>query len=189
MPRALIFANGDFSHPSVIKSMLRTDDVVIAADGGARHALAAGVLPSVIIGDLDSLTEVEVRDFSNLGVRILRYPPAKDETDLELALSHALKAGYNPVIIFGAFGGRLDQSLHVERHGRLLARVQRTPGEDGHVAAAEEHGGQGLGGRVPGDVRSVAAHGHGPAAAGGGVTATAVQAVQIAALGLARKSP
>ena len=111
MPRALIFANGDFSHPSVIKSMLRIEDVVIAADGGARHALAAGLLPSVIIGDLDSLTEMEVRDFSNLGVRILRYPPAKDETDLELALSHALKAGYNPVIIFGALGGRLDQSL------------------------------------------------------------------------------
>lgn len=84
---------------------------MIAADGGARHILAFGILPSIIIGDLDSLTADEVSNFVNLGVRILRFPTAKDETDLELALSYALKAGYTPIIIFGAFGGRLDQIL------------------------------------------------------------------------------
>ena len=111
MPRALIFANGDFDHPAKIQSMFRADDVVIAADGGARHAHAIGILPSIVIGDLDSLTEAEVQDFIDRGVRILRFPPAKDETDLELAVSHALSAGFSPVIIFGAYGGRLDQIL------------------------------------------------------------------------------
>ena len=111
MPRALIFANGDFIHPDLIRSMIRSDDVVIAADGGARHALTAGVVPSVIIGDMDSLTDAELSDFSNLHVSLLRFPPEKDETDLELALLYALNAGYKPVIIFGAFGGRLDQIL------------------------------------------------------------------------------
>ena len=111
MPRALIFANGEFSHPALIQSLFEKDDVVLAADGGARHILASGFLPSIIIGDLDSLTAEEVSDFVNLGVRIMRFPVAKDETDLELALSYALKAGYNPIIIFGAFGGRLDQIL------------------------------------------------------------------------------
>jgi thiamine pyrophosphokinase len=111
MPRALIFANGEFNHPDITRSLVQPDDVIIAADGGARHALAMGVIPSIIIGDLDSLTTAEVRAFNALDVQILRFPPAKDETDLELALSHALRAGYNPILILGAYGGRLDQSL------------------------------------------------------------------------------
>ena len=111
MPRALIFANGDFSHPEITRSIVRPDDVIIAADGGARYALALGVIPSVIIGDLDSLTDTEVRVFADMDVHILRFPQAKDETDLELALLHALRAGYNPIVILGAFGGRLDQTL------------------------------------------------------------------------------
>jgi thiamine pyrophosphokinase len=111
MPRALIFANGEFNHPGLIRSIIQPEDVIIAADGGARHALAMGVIPSVIIGDLDSLTGAEVQAFTVLEVQILRFPPAKDETDLELALSHALRAGHSPILILGAYGGRLDQSL------------------------------------------------------------------------------
>ena len=111
MPRALIFANGDFSHPDPIRSIVQQDDVVIAADGGALHALAIGVIPSIIIGDLDSLTETEVRAFVDMGVHIQRFPQVKDETDLELALEFALHAKYHPILIIGAFGGRLDQTL------------------------------------------------------------------------------
>ena len=44
-------------------------------------------------------------------MHILRFPPAKDETDLELALAHAVRAGYRPIIIIGANGGRLDQAI------------------------------------------------------------------------------
>ena len=111
MPRALIFANGDFSRPELARSIPRPDDVIIAADGGARHALVLGMLPSLIIGDFDSLTEPEVKHFASLDVQFQRFPQAKDETDLELALLHAIHAGYNPILIMGAFGGRLDQTL------------------------------------------------------------------------------
>jgi len=111
MPRALIFANGDFSNPGLIRSIVRPDDIVIAADGGARHAMEIGVIPSVVIGDFDSLSESEVRLFADMDVLLIRFPKSKDETDLELALAHALRAGYSPIIILGAFGGRLDQAL------------------------------------------------------------------------------
>jgi thiamine pyrophosphokinase len=111
MPKALIFANGDLSHPTLARSLVQPDDYIIAADGGARHALSIGITPAIIIGDLDSLTEAEVKIFSDQNVRILRFPPAKDETDLELALLHALHTGYNTVMIIAAFGGRLDQAL------------------------------------------------------------------------------
>ncbi len=111
MPRAIIFVNGEIPDSGAARSLIRPDDIILAADGGARHALALGVIPSAIIGDLDSLSEAEIRVFTDMGVHILRFPPAKDETDLELALAHAIKAGYCPIIIVAALGGRLDQAL------------------------------------------------------------------------------
>ena len=111
MPRAIIFVNGELPDLGAARSILQTDDVLIATDGGARHALKLGAIPSVIIGDLDSLSQEEVRVFTDMNIHILSYPPEKDETDLELALDHALKSGYRPIIIVAGFGGRLDQIL------------------------------------------------------------------------------
>lgn len=111
MPRAVIFVNGELPSPDITRAFLQPTDVVIAADGGARHALGLGVTPTVIIGDLDSLSEAEVRVFTEMGVHIASYPPKKDETDLELALQHAMKSGYSPIRIVAGLGGRLDQTV------------------------------------------------------------------------------
>jgi thiamine pyrophosphokinase len=111
MPRAILFVNGELPDLGAARALIKPDDVLIAADGGARHALKLGVIPGVIIGDLDSLSDAEVRVFTEMGVRVLSYPPSKDETDLELALDHAMKSGYSPIIILAALGGRFDQML------------------------------------------------------------------------------
>jgi thiamine pyrophosphokinase len=111
MSRALIFVNGELRNPGAARALVQPGDVIIAVDGGARHALALGVPPNILIGDFDSLSEAEVRIFSDTGVHILRFPAAKDETDLELALAHAVHAGHRPIIIIGANGGRLDQAI------------------------------------------------------------------------------
>lgn len=111
MPRALIFVNGELLDSGAARAIVKPEDVIIAADGGARHALALGIIPNAIIGDFDSLSEAEVRVFSDMGVHTLRFPTSKDETDLELALAHAVRAGHRPIIIIGANGGRLDQAL------------------------------------------------------------------------------
>lgn len=113
MPRAILFANGDLPDPGAARQLIRPDDVLIAADGGARHAIKLGLIPSVIIGDFDSLSDAEIRVFGDMGIHMLRYPPAKDETDLELALQHALKSAYSPILVLGAYGGRLDQALGI----------------------------------------------------------------------------
>jgi thiamine pyrophosphokinase len=111
MSRALIFANGELIDPGAARGLVQPDDLIIAADGGARHALALGIIPSAIIGDMDSLSPSEVSNFADMDVHLLRFPQAKDETDLELALDYALRAGHNPIIIIAALGGRLDQLL------------------------------------------------------------------------------
>lgn len=113
MPRAILFANGDPPNPDLARQLVRPDDLLIAADGGARNAVALGLIPSVLIGDFDSLTNEELDKFSRAGASLQRHPPQKDETDLELALDYALKIGYAPILILGAYGGRLDHSLGI----------------------------------------------------------------------------
>lgn len=109
--RAMIFVNGELPHPQAAQALLGVDDLLIAADGGARHLLGMGINPHVLIGDLDSLTDEEVQQMASAGVKILRYPADKDWTDLELALRYAIDSGCRVIRLIGALGGRLDQTL------------------------------------------------------------------------------
>jgi len=84
---------------------------VIAADGGARHCQDLGLIPSVVIGDFDSLTAEELDQLERDGAQVVRYPGRKDFTDLELALQHAVSLGAGEILVFGALGARWDQTL------------------------------------------------------------------------------
>ena len=107
--RIIIFANGDLPDKEKARALLHEDDFIIAADGGTRHALALGLMPNVIVGDLDSLpANFEISKFEN---EVVLYPKDKDETDLELAIQHALTLNSQEIIIIAALGGRLDQTL------------------------------------------------------------------------------
>lgn len=109
--RAVIFASGRLSHPDLDREHLRPDDWLIAADGGARHCQALALTPATIIGDFDSLAPDELREYERAGVEIISHPTRKDETDLELALRHALRREAGEVLILGGLGQRWDQSL------------------------------------------------------------------------------
>jgi len=90
------------------------DDVaaVIAADGGYARAVALGLAPDVLVGDLDSLAPDALANAENAGVRIERFAAHKDESDAELALLEAVTLGATRVTVLGAFGGpRLDHAL------------------------------------------------------------------------------
>jgi thiamine pyrophosphokinase len=67
--------------------------------------------PNLIIGDLDSADPEQVDHFKAQGVEIRKYPPEKNETDLELALNAALEMNPGVIWIVGALGNRLDQTL------------------------------------------------------------------------------
>ena len=109
--RALIFANGLMENEDAVRALIQPGDLLIAADGGARHIVRLGFRPGLLVGDLDSLSPVEVSGFAQSGVEILRYPPEKDETDLELAIEKALERECTDLILVGALGGRIDQTL------------------------------------------------------------------------------
>jgi thiamine pyrophosphokinase len=109
--RAVIFANGECPNPQEAMELVHSDDLVLAADGGTRHALAAGVIPQVVIGDLDSLSPADQACVEAAGSQFVRFSPRKDETDLELALLYAARGGATEIVVLGALGGRLDQTI------------------------------------------------------------------------------
>lgn len=83
---------------------IETGDLLIAADGGLRHFDALGRKPDVIIGDFDSLGFVP-QD-------AVVFPVEKDDTDLMLAVRHALSKGFRKFFLYGAFdGSRLDHTI------------------------------------------------------------------------------
>jgi len=107
--RIIIFANGELPDLEKARTLLHEGDFIIAADGGTRHVLALGLMPNVIVGDLDSLpANFEISKFND---DVILYPKDKNETDLELAIQHALTFNPEQIIILAALGGRLDQTL------------------------------------------------------------------------------
>lgn len=111
MSRIVIFANGHLPDVEKARTILGADDYIIAADGGTRHALALGVTPNVVIGDLDSMRRAEIEEVKSREIQIILYPRDKNETDLELALNHALGLKPDGILVIGALGDRLDQTL------------------------------------------------------------------------------
>lgn len=118
--RAVVFVNGEVRDYTALARWLRPGDHLIGADGGTRHILALNLLPDVVVGDLDSLEPETVTALIAQGVDVERYPVAKDQTDLELAIERGLRTGASEILLLGALGGRLDQTL-----ANLLILAQR----------------------------------------------------------------
>jgi thiamine pyrophosphokinase len=119
--RAVIFVNGHIVDYTQAAHWLRADDFLIGADGGTRHCLALGRQPHAIVGDLDSLEPALLVQLETAGVIVERHPRAKDKTDLELAVEFAIHRDATEVLLLGALGGRLDQTL---ANLLLLGRAQ-----------------------------------------------------------------
>lgn len=109
--RVLVFANGNCPDSDLARCYAAWANRVICADGGANHAEVFGVVPDVLIGDLDSVSP-ELRAMLEVrGTQVLAYPSNKDETDLELALLYTVEQGASEVVVLGALGGRIDHEL------------------------------------------------------------------------------
>lgn len=116
MKRAVIFINGNLSNIGQAKKTIKKEDFLIATDGGAKHILGLGLIPNVIIGDMDSINTKILEKYKSI-----KYPTKKDKTDFELAVNYCLKNKFKKIIIFGILGDRID---HFIANILLITKIQ-----------------------------------------------------------------
>jgi thiamine pyrophosphokinase len=92
-----------------LRSEATEDTVWMAVDGGLDHALAAGLEPTHLVGDLDSVTEAGLA-WAARHADISRHHANKDQTDTELALASAAKFDPEHITLVGG-GDRLDHTI------------------------------------------------------------------------------
>jgi len=103
-------ANGEKDAKSFSRSIVSNCDYIICCDGAISYLLAIGVIPDLLVGDMDSLDVNIIRALPK-NMETARYSTQKDETDLELAVTAAISKNPSQIIVLGAFGGRIDHEL------------------------------------------------------------------------------
>ena len=110
--RVIIVAGGELGDPHFYRELVSPADYIIAVNGGSAHALRIGLVPDLLIGDLDSLDQSLREKVLALSKKVEEHPSEKDKSDLELAIDRAVALGACEVLIFGALGGpRVDHAL------------------------------------------------------------------------------
>lgn len=85
-----------------------TDRVVYCIDHGADACRAAGLAPSLFVGDCDSISADARQWIRSLNIEASLFPAEKDKTDTQLALDCFKGKEDAFVILSGGFGGRFD---------------------------------------------------------------------------------
>ena len=104
-----VVAGAEPLHPRAVAA-IAGNVTVIAADGGLDHALAAGLRPAALVGDLDSVSADGLAWATEHAV-VSRHDPDKDLTDTELALATAVDLVPARLTLVAGGGDRLDHTL------------------------------------------------------------------------------
>ena len=113
-------------------------DTIIAVDKGLAAATGLALSLDYVVGDYDSVDPEVLRQveesFRLTGRPVLRtYPPEKDATDTELALSLALSLEPAEIVLLGATGTRFDHAFaNIQLLYQALIREIPTCIVDGH---------------------------------------------------------
>ncbi len=120
--KAVVLVGGAVVATPSLRARLVGCDLVVAADGGLRHADALDLTPDLLVGDLDSVDARTRARYPGLATEL--HPTDKDALDLELALDAAASRGATEALIVGGLSGRLDQTLATV----AIAQARRTDG-------------------------------------------------------------
>ena len=108
--RTLIVLGGDLPSPTLLRRCAGEAELTIAADRGLEAFEAAGVLPDLLLGDMDSVSAGTLARREGC-TEMERLPCEKDDTDGGHAMEVALSRGATEITILGALGGRMDHAL------------------------------------------------------------------------------
>ena len=87
-------------------------DIYVGVDAGCLFLLEQGLELSLAVGDFDSVEPEEFQSIQSAAHELRTSVAEKNDTDLELAIKEVLEGWPQAdILIFGAFGGRLDHHL------------------------------------------------------------------------------
>jgi thiamine pyrophosphokinase len=101
----LIIGNGVPPGVELAAKEAKRADLFIAADGGGNWCLQHGLIPVLVIGDMDSFDVASYPDVPFI------KDPDQETNDLEKALNYLLSTGCSSVTLLGVTGSRLDHTL------------------------------------------------------------------------------
>ncbi len=117
---AVVLADGNFPKGEHARQFLRQAETIICCDGATRSLVDFGLEPSIIVGDMDSITDELKERFAHT------ISPSEDQetNDLTKAVYKALEWGLTEVMILGATGRREDHTIGniglLAEHGHKL---------------------------------------------------------------------
>ena len=107
MNSVVILANGDFpKHPTPLR-ILKEDTTIICCDGAVNNIEEHGLIPTHIIGDMDSISNELKIKYEDRLIHI----EEQNENDLRKTLKWVEENGAKKASILGATGKRDDHSL------------------------------------------------------------------------------
>jgi thiamine pyrophosphokinase len=117
--RVIIVVNGEISNDQWARTQAETGQYLIGVDGGTNHIFRWGMVPDLIVGDLDSIDASARAAYTDLNCPFITYPPAKDQSDLQLALEQATSMEPDHILVLGGLGKRVDHTF-----GNILLMIQ-----------------------------------------------------------------
>ncbi|MBO4765036.1 MAG: thiamine diphosphokinase, partial [Bacteroidales bacterium] len=103
----VILANGEFPSSERTAALLKQADRIICCDGAAERLLAAGIVPDLIVGDMDSLPLPLQERFAG----IIRPDKDQETNDLTKAFKAAVDPLPEAIHLLGATGKREDHTM------------------------------------------------------------------------------
>ncbi len=154
MWKALIISGGSVDN-TLASDFLSRGDVYkeqIGVDGGLKIFKQCGKVPTLMIGDFDTVENEILQDFMQKKVPMHRHIAEKDWTDTQAAIEAAIQKGCGEIHVLGAMGGRMDHTLANlyclrigERHGVSIRLYDRQNciylcGEHQVIQKSEQYG-------------------------------------------------
>lgn len=106
MKRVMIVGSGNDFLTDKISQAALDSDYIIASDGGYDTLMSAGIVPDIVIGDMDSIKGAVKSD-----VKTERHPAEKEYSDSELSIIRAMGMKPDLISVFGVTGDYPDHTL------------------------------------------------------------------------------
>ena len=86
---------------------------IIGVDNGTAHLFNKSLIPSKVLGDLDSITPDLLEKVKNLNIDLIRYESNKDKTDFEISLDSIEKPSEKNIFLIGGEEGEIDHLFSI----------------------------------------------------------------------------